>query len=642
HDHGLRILRETIERLSFDLSQSEQVVGITREMEASLAADRDALPEVHARFGVMNAEEPYRLKCSFIHQRIANTQRRLAEGSAHHPGRDYRTAAGLLADLRVMYDSLSANRGGLVADGLLSRVISTIAQFGFGLATLDVREHAARHHLALAALYGRTAELDPPYQDLSAEERTELLERELQSPRPLAPDNVDLGGEAQQVSLVFSTIRTALDTYGATTIESYIVSETRGADDVLAAAVLARDAGLIDLQAGVARIGIVPLFETIAEVRGAPATLDRLLSHPSYRRVVSLRGDTQEVMLGYSDSSKHGGMVTSQWELYRASGSLRDVAERHGVRLLFFHGRGGTIGRGGGPTGDAILAEPYGTIDGTIKITEQGEVISDKYSLPGLAFRNLELALAAVLEASLLHREPRRDPKTLERWFGAMEAISEAAHTSYRGLIDRPGLMEYFRTATPVEELVGLNIGSRPARRPGEDTGLVGLRAIPWVFGWTQARQTVPGWYGLGAGLTAARRAGLDETLAEMYEEWSFFRSLISNAEMTLFKSDPAIARRYVERLVDPSLHPILDEILAEHRRSVSEVLRLTGHDVLIGDNPVLRRTLAVRDAYLDPINLVQISLLARARGSTERDRTLERALLLTINGIATGLRNTG
>jgi len=632
HEHGLRNLIRAIEDLAFELSQSEQVVEISREMEASLAAGRDSLPDVYARFGTLNAEEPYRLACAYIHQRLINTRTRLADGGAHQPGRDYRGAAGLIADLKLMHESLSDNRGRLVADGPLGRIIRRVAAFGLGLATLDVREHAARHHLLLASLYERVGELDRPYGDLTPDERTSLLADELESPRPLAPDTVPLEGEAGMVSDVFSTIREALDTYGDGAIESYIVSETRGADDVLAVAVLARDAGLIDLSAGIARIGIVPLFETIAEVRGAAATMDRLLSHPGYRRIVQLRGDLQEVMLGYSDSSKHG----------RAARSLHDVTSRHGVRVRFFHGRGGTIGRGGGPAGEAILAEPYGTVDATIKITEQGEVISDKYGLPGIALRNLELAVAAVLEASLLHREPRRDPETLERWFAAMETISDAAYLAYRGLVENPGLVEYFLTATPVEELGSLNIGSRPARRPGGTAGLGGLRAIPWVFGWTQTRQTVPGWFGLGTGLAAAREEGLGDLLAEMHREWPFFRSLVSNAEMTLFKTDPGIARRYVDRLVDPSLHPILDDIIAEHRRTVEAVLVLTGQDTLIGDNPTLRRSLEVRDAYLDPLNLLQVALLARARESGERDPTLDRALLLTVNGIATGLRNTG
>ena len=642
HEHGLRLLADRLEALEFELSHSEQVVGISDEMADSLEADGELLPEEAARCGALYAEEPYRLKCAFIRRRLENTRQRLGEGPAAGSGCDYRSVGDLIADLGVMSRSLEVNRGNLVARGVLARTIAVAAASGFGLATLDIREHASRHHAALEVLYDRAGELSRPYRDLDGEERTALLEQELGNRRPLTPAALGPGGAAGEVLDTFTMIRTALDTYGEDAVESYIVSETRGADDVLAAAVLGRDAGLIDPAAGVARIGIVPLFETIDEVRSASATLERLFSHASYRLVVALRGDIQEVMLGYSDSSKHGGMVTAQWELHRAASRMRHTAAGHGVRLRFFHGRGGTIGRGGGPTGDAILAAPYGTVDGAIKITEQGEVVSDKYALPGLAYRNLELTLAAVLEASLLHRDPRRQPDTLERWYAAADTISAAANGAYRSLVEQPGLPEFFRAATPVSELVGLNIGSRPDHRPGTDAGLAGLRAIPWVFGWTQARLTIPGWYGVGTGIESARVAGLEAVLEEMYREWPFFRSLVSNAEMTLFKTDPGIARRYVDRLVDPGLHHICDEIIAEYHRSVDAVLSLTGHDRLLGDNPVLRRTLAVRDAYLRPVNILQVALLARARQSAEPDPALERALLLTINGISTGLRNTG
>jgi phosphoenolpyruvate carboxylase len=644
HDRGLQRIIAAVEELAAELSASTAVVEVSAEFETSLAADAAALPDVYTHFVAPRGAEPYRLKCAYVLERLRRTRERYAGDTKHSPGRDYYNAGQLLEDLLVMHRSLAANRGLLIAAGVLNRLIRRVAAFGFGLAVMDVREHASPHHRLLAELCAHAyGDSETPYAELARDARTRLLSAELESRRPLAPRTVSLSEDAASTSALFSTVADAIERYGDNVIESYIISETAGADDVFAAVVLARDAGLIDLHSGIARIGIVPLLETTDAVRSAADILDAMLSDPSYRRLVSLRGDLQEVMLGYSDSSKHAGITTSQWELYKAARSIRDVAARHGVRLRVFHGRGGTIGRGGGPTNEAVLAQPFGTVDATIKVTEQGEVISDKYGLPGLARRNLELTLAATLEASLLHRNPRHDEETLERWFAAMDAISGGAHRAYRDLVERPGLMEFFRSCTPVEELAALKIGSRPQRRPGAERGrLEGLRAIPWVFGWTQTRLIIPGWYGVGSGLSAAVEDGWAETITEMYQSWSFFRTFIANIEMTLAKTDLNVASRYVELLVDPALHVFFDGIRQEHDRTVDAVLGLTGEAELLGAHPTLKRTLEVRDAYLDPINLVQVSLLARWRGPETGDPKLERALLLSINGIATGLRNTG
>jgi phosphoenolpyruvate carboxylase len=638
HVHATRNVIGMIEDLATELSVADRVVPISEELHDSLARDAVRFPEVHSRYAKISAGEPYRQKLAVIHHRLNQTLQGFQNGAADgHPGA-FTDERELIADLLVVRDSLASNSGTLIARGAVTRMIHVVAASGFRLAIMDMREHASKHHTALGQVY---AAIGVDYQDMAVDARTELLVEELRGGRPLTSVSTVLTGDAEHTLETMHTIRRAKDLYGEGVIESYIVSDTTGTVDILAAMVLARDAGLVNTKGGVARVGFVPLFETTTEVRTAGSLLNDLFSIDQYREHVRLRGDVQEVMLGYSDSNKHAGIATSQWELYRASRDLRDVATAHGVRLRLFHGRGGTVGRGGGPTEAAILAQPWGTVDGRIKITEQGEVISDKYALPALAKRNLELTLAATLEASVLHRTSRQPDDVLAEWDAMMTTISDAAYHTYRALIDSPKLLPYFLATTPVDELGNMNIGSRPSRRPGMGTASINsLRAIPWVFGWTQSRQIVPGWFGVGSGIDqAVAEFGL-AAVQDMYQRWPFFNTFLSNVEMTIAKTDLSIAARYAA-LGDQQNLSIFATITEEHRRTVDALRSTTGAGPVDRD-PSLKRTLEVRDRYLDPISYLQVSLLRRFRESGGTDPDLQRALLLTMNGLAAGLRNTG
>jgi phosphoenolpyruvate carboxylase len=638
HDRGLSLLIELVEHLSEELSMSSELNEPSEALIEALERDRDRLPEVWERERTRTEEAPYRLMCSFMHARLINTRARIKSGSDHVPGYDYGHPRDFVAELDLIADSLRSSRGKLIADGAVERVRRAATMLGFQMAILDIRQHSAKHGAAVDELFAGIgvdlAAMDPG-------ERLRTLSDELTEPRPLSGPTSNLGDPNAETLETFRSIRRAQRRYGGQVIESYIISMTETPAHVLEAAVLAREAGLIDLQRGIADIGLVPLVETIEDLQRSGDLIDALLSDSNYRRLVSLRGDLQEVMLGYSDSNKEGGITTSQWEIYKAQKVMRAITEAHGVRLRLFHGRGGTIGRGGGPTHAAILAQPFGTVDGDIKITEQGEVISDKYGNPNIAARNLELMVASVLESSLLHRQSRRSKETLDRWTEAMDRFSAEAHNAYLELATDPSLVPYFLASTPVEELGKMNIGSRPSRRPGGAGGIRDLRAIPWVFGWTQTRQIVPGWFGVGAGIRGAREAGFGDTMAEMADEWSFMRTFLSNVEMTLFKTDLDISSGYVDTLVEPDHRRLLEMIRSEHDATIEEILRLKRSGRLLEDSPLLERTLDVRDIYLDPINYLQVSLLARRRAGDESP-TLDRALLLTVNGIAAGMRNTG
>jgi len=702
----LRKYRDAVAGLGRRLSESSRFAPPTDELRESLADDAKLLPAIVAEVAARNAEEPYRQKLSYIYARIENTLRRnrdlasalrLTEERALisiRPGLPiitaltrsdtdmanvYRDGAALREDLRLVRDSLRAGKA-VYAARAVDRLMRQVAVFDLHLATLDLRQHSERHTAALAEITCALGLRD--YARMSEDEKVEWLTRELSTPRPLSPTDARYSAETAETLNVFRVARRALDEISPNAIRTYVISMTCEVSDLLAVLVLAKEAGLVGWEVGngewgmgsgesgvgektrvptphsplptphsPSRIAVAPLFETIEDLRRAPEIMRRLFEHPVYRRQIAAHGGLQEVMIGYSDSSKDGGILTSSWELYKAQERLWEVARAHGVELRLFHGRGGTVGRGGGPSHEAILAQPPGTVAGRIKITEQGEVVSSKYSLAEIALRSLELTTSAVIAASLPHAA--QNAGKLSRWKDVMEEISAEAFTAYRRDARAPGFYDYFVQATPVEELQHLRIGSRPAKRKSGSKSLDDLRAIPWVFGWTQSRHLLPGWLAVGTALENFIKARPRENLrllGEMYREWPFFHSTISNIEMTLAKADFQIARQYASRTLDRRLGRRVFRMLEEeYKRACRVTLQITGERRLLDQAPVLQRSIAVRNPYVDPLSYLQVELLARRRqtdGKSELNagagEKLLYAILLTINGIAAGMRNTG
>ncbi|MDE2229554.1 MAG: phosphoenolpyruvate carboxylase [Alphaproteobacteria bacterium] len=636
-DRAFTFYLDELHELGRELSLHALLVDATPELDALAERSPDRSPH--------RAREPYRRTISGIYARVAATARALngahvlrtpvGEASA------YGDAGELAADLDVLHNSLVANGSAMLARGRLRDLRRAVDIFGFHLAALDLRQNADVHERTVAELLEAAAP-GTGYRSLGEDARVAVLIAELATVRPLVSPFVAYSKETAAELDILRAAAGARRRYGKTAISHYIISKADGVSDVLEVALLLKEVGLHRPQQEALDLDIVPLFETIDDLRRCGAVIERLLALPAYRRLLDGRGAVQEVMLGYSDSNKDGGYLTSGWELWKAEVALVEACRRHGARLRLFHGRGGSVGRGGGPSYQAILAQPAGAVDGTIRITEQGEVIAAKYSNAEVGRRNLEALAAATVEATLLPDAAAVPPAA---FVAAMEALSAHAYRAYRGLVyETPGFERYFWEATVIGEIVNLNLGSRPAsRRPTRR--IADLRAIPWVFSWSQCRLMLPGWYGFGSAVRdwlADRPADGMATLRAMYREWPFFAALLSNMDMVLAKSDIAIAARYAGLVTDPALRKaIFDRLRAEWQATVTALLDIMEQNALLESNPLLGRSIRNRFPYLDPLNHVQIELLKHYRAGDTDEHTV-RDIHRTINGIAAGLRNSG
>jgi len=671
----IKSVKQLIDLLSISMHWSD----VLPDLLESLELDQSQLSEVYDALALRYRQEPYRLKLSYILRRLENTSdRNLALYNRETPKNPdaplYRSGGDFLAELKLIQHNLTET--GLSCREL-ENLICQVEIFDFNLTQLDIRQESSRHSDALNEILEYLQILPQPYNQLSEAERVVWLTGELRTRRPLIPAELPFSEKANDVIETFRVVRSLQQEFGINICQTYIISMCSDVSDVLEVLLLAKEARLFDPAIAVGTIQVVPLFETVEDLQRSQSVLQQLFALPLYRALLAggylpadvesdvdesapvsvLTPNLQEVMLGYSDSNKDSGFLSSNWEIHKAQKSLQKIAEEYGVDLRIFHGRGGSVGRGGGPAYEAILAQPGHSINGRIKITEQGEVLASKYSLLDLALYHIETITTAVIEASLL----RTGFDDIAPWNEIMEEIAARSRQHYRALIyEQPDFIDFFHQVTPIEEISQLQISSRPARRPSGKKDLSSLRAIPWVFSWTQTRVLLPSWYGVGAALQEFLNEQPEEHLKLLryfYVKWPFFKMVISKAEMTLAKVDIEMARHYVQELSNPADKPRFEQVFSQiaHEFYLTRdlVLNITGHNRLLDGEPMLQRSVQLRNGTIVPLGFIQVSLLKRLRQhknittsgiihSRYSKGELLRGALLTINGIAAGMRNTG
>jgi phosphoenolpyruvate carboxylase len=646
---------EQVHKLGAELSISNLLTGASDALKELAAASPDQSPH--------RVDEPYRRALVGVYARLASSAREhLGEDAfsmrgLHINAKPYDDSDAFARDLHVLIDSLAEHHGASLASPRLSPLARAAEVFGFHLASIDLRQSSDIHEAVIAELLKR-AGVEEDYASLSEADKLRVLLAELAQPRLLRSPYLDYSELVKSELGVLEAARVTREKFGARAVRNYIISHTETVSDLVEVMLLQKETGLLDGLLGdvhnpaKAGLMVIPLFETIPDLQNAPHIMRDLIALPGVNSLIEYQGGEQEVMLGYSDSNKDGGFLTSNWELYRAELALVSLFNERGVTLRLFHGRGGTVGRGGGPTYQAILSQPPGTVDGQIRLTEQGEVIASKFGNPEIGRRNLETVVAATLEASLLPHG--NTPAQLPAFEETMQQLSDAAMASYRALVyETPGFKEYFFESTPISEIAELNIGSRPASRKLQDPKqrkIEDLRAIPWGFSWGQCRLLLTGWYGFGSAVAAhldgapsgAERARRLALLKKMHKTWPFFSNLLSNMDMVLAKTDLAVASRYAALVTDKKLRKhVFERIVAEWERTSKVLSEITGKTERLADNPLLARSIKSRFPYLDPLNHLQVELLKRHRAGDTNPR-LRRGIHLTINGIAAGLRSTG